>query len=57
MMLKMCFFNECLSSLTLQDNNASYTYNRFLEYYSRVQDYCISLFSDVHSLIISLINR
>ena len=50
MMLKMCFVDECLSSLTLQDNNASYTYNRCLEYYSRVQDYCISLFSDVHSI-------
>ena len=50
MMLKMCFFNECLSSLTLQDNNVSHTYNRCLEYSSRVQDCCISLFSEVHSL-------
>lgn len=57
MMLKMSFFNECLSSLTLQDNNASYTYNRCLEYYSRVQDYCISLFSDVAISIVILMFR
>lgn len=46
-MLKMSFFNECLSSLNLQESNAIYSYNRCLEHYLRVQDYCISLFSEV----------
>ena len=46
-MLKMSFFNECLSSLSMQDSNALYAYTRCLEYYSRVQDFCLSLFSDV----------
>lgn len=46
-MLKMSFFNECLSSLNIQDSNALYAYTRCLEYYSRVQDFCLSLFSDV----------
>lgn len=47
MMLKMSFFNECLTSLTLQESNASYAYTRCLEYYTRVQDYCLSLFTKV----------
>lgn len=47
MMLKMSFFNECLASLTLQESNAIYAYTRCLEYYSRVQDYCLSLFTKV----------
>ena len=46
-MLKMSFFNECLSSLNIQDSNALYAYTRCLEYYSRVQDFCLSLFSDM----------
>ena len=46
-MLKMSFFNECLSSLSIQDSSALYSYTRCLEYYSRVQDFCLSLFSDV----------
>ena len=47
MMLKMSFFNECLSSLNLQESNAIYAYTRCLDYYSRVQDFCLSLFSKV----------
>lgn len=52
-MLKMSFFNECLSSLNLQESNAIYSYNRCLDHYLRVQDYCISLFSKVVDLLIS----
>lgn len=47
MLLKMSFYNECLSSLTLQESNPTYTYTRCLEYYSRVQDFCLTLFSQV----------
>lgn len=51
MMLKMSFFNECLSSLTLQDSNVTYTYTNCLEYYSRVQDFCLTLFGNVLLLL------
>ena len=54
-MLKMSFFNECLSSLSIQESNALYSYTRCLEYYSRVQDYCLSLFSDVCSNLVILL--
>ena len=45
----MSFYNECLSSLNLQEFNPSSTYTRCLEYYSRVQDFCLTLFSQVNS--------
>ena len=53
MMLKMSFFNECLSSLTLQDSNVTYTYTHCLEYYLRVQNFCLTLFGDVLLLLLS----
>ena len=55
-MLKMSFFNECLSNLNLQESNKIYAYTRCLDYYTRVQDYCISLFADV-TLFTCLHNR
>ena len=57
MMLKMSFFNECLASLTLQESNALYAYTRCLEYYTRVQDYCLSLFTKVFNASIRITNR
>lgn len=57
MMLKMSFFNECLASLTLQESNALYAYTRCLEYYTRVQDYCLSLFTKVFNAWSRITNR
>ena len=57
MMLKMSFFNECLASLTLQESSALYAYTRCLEYYTRVQDYCLSLFTKVFNAWNRITNR